>query len=173
MKLQLNEAQMLDLWRRQQGMLPLRDDLDAVRTDGLDFTPRLKAEMDAWYLRLLETAPAGLLAPEDCHELEGEQVAGAMVVELPRDTVRILGVKLSGWKCSASVTDDPCSPLARSQRCALTRACAEAPVAVWDRAAGTLSLYPAVSDDLIVQLDLVVRREGEYSFDRAALFYND
>ena len=160
---------MLELWRRRQGILPLRDDMEAVRTDGLDFTPRLKAEMDAWYLDLLAGAPAELLAPEDCHELGGEGFDGGLEVKLPAGTMRVLAVKLTGWHCAAKVTDDPCSPSARAQRCALTRACVEAPVAVWDREGGTLRLYPAAAGATIERLDLAVRREGAYSFDRAAL----
>ncbi|MBD5251496.1 MAG: hypothetical protein HDR97_01695 [Bacteroides sp.] len=169
MELRLDEAQMLELWRQRQGILPLRDDIEVVRTDGLDFSGRLKAEMDGWYLNLLATAPEELLVAEDCRDVQVNRNGGVMTVSLPEGVMRIVGVRLSCWGRSGVVVDDPDSVLARRQLCGLTRACREAPVAVWDRQAGELRLYPAAEDDRLERLDLVVRREGVYAFDRAAL----
>ena len=169
MKVHYNEAQMLDAWRRLRGMTPLRDDLNAVRTDGIDFSSRLKAEMDAWYAEALEEAPPSLLAPEEGTELPVAVDRGAMRVELPEGTVRVLAVRLSGWNTAVSETVAPGSPAALMQLSEFTRACVDEPVAVFDRAGRSLLLYPAVPGSTLERLSLVVRREGEYSFDRALL----
>ena len=168
MKVKFDETRMLEAWRRRQGILPLRDDMSVVRTDGLDFSDRLRAEMDAWYVRLLEKAPVDFLAPEDCSDLPVTQAGGALCVSVPEGTVRVVAAKLSGWGCSARVVGEG-TPAARMQAHPFTRACREAPVAVFDRATGVLKLFPAAPGDTLQRLDLVVRRQGEYAFDRAAL----
>ena len=169
MKLHYNEAQMLDAWRRLRGMAPLRDDMNPVRTDGIDFSSRLKAEMDAWYAEALEVAPPALLAPEDGTQLEATIVAGGLRVELPEGTVRVIAAQLSGWKVAVCEVVTPDSPRALMQLCELTRACEDEPVAVFDRSGRSLVLYPADARSSLVRLELVVRREGTYSFDRALL----
>ena len=169
MKLHYTEAQMLDEWRRMRGMMPLRDDMDYVRTDGIDFSSRLKAEMDAWYAEVLEEAPPALLAPVDGTGLEVAVDSGGLRVELPEGTVRVLAARLSGWKAMVCDVVAPGSPRALMQLSELTRACVSEPVAVFDRADRSLTLYPATSGSSLVRLDLVIRRDGEYSFDRALL----
>ncbi len=170
MKVHYNEAQMLEAWRRMQGMTPLRDDMNPVRTDGIDFSSRLKAEMDAWYAEALEEAPPAMLAPEDGTGLETGEVSGGLRVSLPEGTVRILAAKLSGWNATVCAVIPPDSPKALMQQCPLTRACPDDPVAVFDRSGGSLMLYPALSGSALTRLDLIVRREGLYTFDRALLY---
>lgn len=162
---------MLRLWRCRQGMMPLRDDTGdgAVRTEGLDFTSRLLAEMDLWYVTQLARAPVELLASDDYHHLTATAGEGGLTVKLPEGTFRVARVRLSGWKGTPALTDDPDSPLARCQRHELTGACAEAPVAVLDRAAGELRLYPGGDGDTLAELRLVVRQPDVYAFDRALL----
>ena len=169
MKLHYDEAQMLEAWRRLRGMNPLRDDMNPVRTDGIDFSSRLKAEMDAWYDEVLREASPSLLAPEDVTMWKAEVASGGLRVTLPEGTVRVIAAKLSHWGCAVSETIIPGSSQALMQECELTRACGSEPVAVFDRAGCSLRLYPADPTSKLERLDVIVRRDGIYSFDRALL----
>lgn len=170
MKHHLTREEFLELWRTLRGFSPLRNDAAVTRSDGIDIDSVLMAEMDAWYGRLLREADESLLAPVDIASevLLQPPVDGCITVSLPPAVVRLLRVKLSGWRCPAAiVTDHECN-MALRQLHPYTRACSDSPVAVLYPGGG-LSLYPAESLDSLETLLCVVDSDGTYSFDNAAL----
>lgn len=174
MKTRYSRRELLALWRSLQGFAPATDNpTGIICTDGLDLESRFAAEIDAWYSRLVHSAPPELLAPE---ELAGSfmlpaPVDGALVLSLPEGVVRVTCVKLSGWSCPARIVTDPHSPEARRQLHPFTRATATSPVAVFT-AWGEVALYPATDFDVLDTLRCVIVRDDEYSFHPSALLHS-
>lgn len=171
MKLKFTRQEFLARWRALRGYAPLRNDVSLTRSDGLDFDGRLEAEMDCWYRRLLLEGDGSLLAPEELARGFALPAPsdGGVTVTLPREVIRVLRVKLSGWRCPATIVTDPESNMALRQLHPYTRACASSPVAVF-YPDGDLALYPAASADMLVTLQCVMCRDDEFAFDSAALF---
>ena len=173
MKIKLSRQEFLSKWRVLRGYAPLRDDVSVTRTDGLDFDTQLECEMDAWYRRLLLEGDEWQLAPE---ELASEMVLpapadGGVTFRLPDGAVRLLRVRLSGWRRAATIVSDPDATLALCQLHRYSRACASNPVAVVSPD-GTLALYPATASDRLVSLQCVMLRDDEFAFDSSALNFN-
>ena len=106
MKLNLNKAEMLAQWMLRRHLEPVRADCRVERSDSVDLERVCAAEMRAWYLELLATAPAALLSPRDvAGEAEAEASADGYSVEvwLPENVVRPLSVRLAGWHRGAVV----------------------------------------------------------------------
>lgn len=168
MKLHLTRTEMLARWRACRGFDPMRSDSVVTRTDGMDFDMLRVSDMNEWYGRLLREAPAHLLAPETLgmDRLVVEDGPGCRMVRLPEGTVRVISVTAGGWEACARLTDDPSGRMARRQRHPYTRACAGAPVAVFDPSGPTLRLYPCPEGD--VEVTVVVERPSLYELDEAA-----
>lgn len=126
--------------------------------------------MDYWYHRLLLEGEESLLAPEELARSVPLQSPsdGCVTLSLPQEVVRVLLVRLSGWRCPATIVADPESNLALHQLHPYTRACAASPVAVV-YPDGRLSLYPATSADTLETLQCAMLRDDEFAFDSAAL----
>lgn len=170
MKKMYSRAEMLAVWRELKGYAPVRADIDVSQRDGIDWDLGLGAEIDAWYGALARTAPVWMLWPED---LAGRYVLplpedGGITLSLPAEVVRVTCVRLSTWRCAATVVCGDGSREALCQSHRYTRACIDRPVAVW-HADGTLSLYPASGLDALERLECVTVRDGEYRLDTAAL----
>lgn len=100
MKKLLTKAAMLDLWRLLRADEPLRLDCTLTRTDGVDRDAMFEAEMRAWYLRLLDTAPAEFLAPVNTAvkaEVSESASTGLTIVTAPEESRRVLALKFDGW----------------------------------------------------------------------------
>ena len=168
MKIRLSQPQMLSLWRLHRLLEPIRHDAEVTRADGVDLDAILTAEMDQWKIELLLRASQELLVS---HDITGEITIssyddGCAFISLPPEVVRVLSVRLSGWKSSAiPISAD--TPVAMRQRLPYTRADASSPVAVLS--GDGLCLYPASSDSTVTELKCVIYREGEYEFMREAL----
>ena len=170
MKLHLTREEFLALWRTHSGYTPsVCGDACVQRSDGMDLDSILMAEMEEWYRKLLLEADESLLAPEDiaADTAMPAPSGGSVTIHLPPGVLRVLCVRLSGWSRPACIVTDPDSPTAVSQLHPYTRACADSPVAVL-HTDGSLSLYPAASGDRLSALVCAIRRDGIYSFDRAA-----
>ena len=106
---------MLKLWRKAAGLEPSRVDCTMERVDGIDADAVIEPRMRAWYLRLLDTAPPGLLPAQDAsrsiHIDDCQWHAGAAGL-LPDAVRRLLEVHLTGWKCHAV----PCTPEEQPRR---------------------------------------------------------
>lgn len=168
--MKFTREEFLDYWRMMRGFAPLRNDAVVTRTDGIDFDPMLEAEMDAWYRQLVRDGdPASLVA----EELAGDIVLpapadGCVTVSLPPGALRVLYVRLSGWRCPAAVVTDPDSAVALRQLHPYTRAGADRPVAVL-YPDGRLALYPASGSDTLESLECAMLCDDEFVFDSSAL----
>lgn len=174
MTLELSKAEMLAQWMLRRHLEPVRTDCLVERDDAVDLEAVCAMEMRAWYLELLATAPAELLAPTDvAAECDCEASADGYSVDvwLPESVVRPLSARLAGWGRSAAVVgpDDP------SARLCATRFGAGGvaePVAVAE-AGGRLRLYsrPSTRRAPVVESLLAAVDTGpeRYRFDERAL----
>lgn len=163
-----SRSEFLARWRALRGYAPLRNNTQVA--DNPDLSLKLGAEMDEWYTRLLLDGDPSMLEPE---QLAGETLLPppedeCITLTLPPGTMRVLSVRLSGWRVPARVITAPACAVARRQEHPYTRACASSPVAVFTPD-GVLRLYPASPLDTLESLVCVIRREGEYSMHPAAL----
>lgn len=99
MKQTLTRQEMLEVWRNLRTGEPMRLDCTVTRTDGTDNEDALAAEMRAWYLDLLDSAPEPMLAPVDTAATATVATghAGVTTVTATADTRRILRVRFAGW----------------------------------------------------------------------------
>lgn len=170
MKLKFTRGEFLAQWRMMRGFAPLRNDAAVTRTDGIDLDSLLEAEMDAWYRRLIRDGDGDTLVAE---ELAGDIILpepseGCVTVSLPPEVARVLTVRLSGWRCPATVVTDPESATALRQLHPYTRAGADSPVAV-SYPDSRLALYPATAFDTLDTLQCVMLRDDEFVMDSSAL----
>ncbi|MCM1137769.1 MAG: hypothetical protein NC221_03540 [Duncaniella sp.] len=168
MKMLLTQSQMLTLWRQHRLLEPIRNDASVTHYDGIDLEAILLPEMELWYDKLLRDAPVELLVT---HDISGKIVPkadedGSLSVTLPDNVVRVINVKMSDWrKGTAPVMPDSIEALRQAHP--FTRATIYDPIAIL--ADGILRLYPAKVSDTLLQLDCIMRNEGEYEFMRQAL----
>ena len=129
-------------------------------------------EMRQWYLDLLATAPAEMLAVTDLTLSATVKRApeGRLFIDLPAPAVRVVRVRVAGWQRDAEITIDPHSPLARRQANRYSRGGVENPVAVLS--GRRLELFSAESSKAIpgVEALWVINDTGpdSYSFDERA-----
>lgn len=168
MKMHLTQSQMLTLWRQHRLLEPIRNDATVTRDDGIDLDAVLLPEMELWYDNLLRNSPLELLVT---HEISGSVVPkacddGSVSVLLPENVVRVVNVRMSGWRYGVTpVHPDSIEAVRQTHR--FTRATTSYPVAVQED--DELRLYPAKGTDTLVELTCIVRNEGEYEFMRQAL----
>lgn len=104
------EQELIDYGRRLLGFGHVRSDCNLSQSDGVDVDALIAASIRQWYLELLRRGPRELL--------EGAKVkitastplggAGGARLEVPRECLRVLSVRLSGWHHAVE-------PLASSQ----------------------------------------------------------
>lgn len=170
MKITYTSQQMLEEWKLRRAIGPLRADCTVTRSDGIDLDALLTAEMRGWYLRLLDTAPAEMLAPEDISARVSVTVGpgeDSLTVTLPPECRRVLWVRLKEW--AEAATPQPADTL-RSRRAAnpYTRPDRHRPE-VTVTGPATLTLLPATS--AIPQCIMAVMDHGDdtYTLDQRAL----
>ena len=137
MKVRLTKDEMLKRRRIADGLEPLRSDCSIARTDGIDVDAMLLQDLRERYLRLLDTAPRELLAPEnlagetDSHKVDASGVQAALI-DVPPSVRRVLGVKMRGWCRAVSVLpSSEMEAVVRRQQNPYTAATAWHPVAVF------------------------------------------
>lgn len=128
----LTREEMLRRRRIAAGLEPFRTDCTVERTDGIDIDAILAQDMRQAYLRLLDTAPAHLVAVNAvAATTESLPSTGkGTLIKLPQTCRRVFTVRLSGWEVAAHVA--PASEALRiiaQQLNPYTRATAAAPVA--------------------------------------------
>ncbi len=174
MKLNLGKEEMLARWMWRRYLEPVRTDCRVERDDAVDLRAICAAEMRGWYLELLATAPAELLAPRDvAGECEWEAAADGYSVEvwLPAAVARPLSARLAGWERSAAIVgpEDPSARLCASR---FGAGGIVEPVAVMEPG-GRVRLYsrPSTRRDPVVESLMAVVDTGPelYSFDERAL----
>lgn len=170
MKITYTSQQMLEEWKLRRAIGPLRADCTVTRSDGIDLDALLTAEMRGWYLRLLDTAPAEMLAPEDISARVSVAVGpddDSLTVTLPPECRRVLWVRLKEW--TEAATPQPTDSY-KNRRAAnpYTRPDRHCPT-VTATGSGTLTLRPATS--AIPQCIMAVMDHGDdsYTIDQRAL----
>ncbi|MDE5942562.1 MAG: hypothetical protein K2H14_10690 [Muribaculaceae bacterium] len=172
MKVTYTKERMREEWKKRRWLEPLRADCRIRRSDGIDLDAYAETEMRQWYLELLATAPAGLLAPTDLTltSTVKRTASGTAYVELPDTVVRVVSVRLAGWQRDAMIASGPHDPLAMRQANRFARGGVEHPVAVVN--GHRLELYSAANPDSTPMLEslLVITDTGSetYKFDERA-----
>ena len=160
--------EMLHRWRLVRHREPLRHDV-TVTYDGVDDTPLIEARFDAWWLKLLDTAPLSLFEHVDVLQYAASSIdADNDCVELTFEPTspfrRLARIKVKGWERPALLVE-PGTPMARRQHNPYTRATAGWPVAVavtryrWN-------LYPATSTVIAEATGIL---ENNYNCDDSCL----
>ncbi len=173
MKLSLTRSEMLERRRLVGGLEPLRTDCSVSHADGIDIDALLEIQLREWYVALLDTAPVGMLAPEDiagqCSiEIGSGPWEGGAMITVPDSCRRPLSVFLQGWMVPAAIqrTDQTDTVLCR-QLNPYTAADETKPVAIVLHD-GRIAAWPY--GRRIGQLTAILDKgPGIYSFDEAAL----
>ncbi|MDE6490780.1 MAG: hypothetical protein K2L49_06440 [Muribaculaceae bacterium] len=169
MKITYTSQQMLEEWKLRRAIGPMRADCTVTRSDGIDLDALLTAEMRGWYLRLLDTAPPEMLAPEDISalvEITIDSTTGALIVILPPQCRRVIEVKLKGWTTPAAPRQ-PDRYLSRLTANPFTSPDIHRPVAIAGyRSLTLLPLTSALPESLIAVMD---HGDDIYTFDQRAL----
>jgi hypothetical protein len=165
------KQQMLAQWKLRRLLEPLRSDCRITRSDGVDLDAYATRKMRLWYLDLLANAPVEMLATTDISANVTVKSAadGTLTLDLPDTVMRVVRVRLEGWKCDATLTPAG-STLALRQRNRFACGGVEHPVAVVSR--HHLELYSAANTLVVPAVELlkVVVDPGEevYRFDERA-----
>ncbi|MGN1246451.1 MAG: hypothetical protein ACI4UN_07430 [Muribaculaceae bacterium] len=173
MMMNLSELEMLDLWKLHHGYTMPRRDCAVEREDDAYLDALLLDEMRAWYANLLMTAPPELLPQEDVRaDCSATYSAdGGVKLELPARCVRVLAVRMNGWKRDATTVHEAGSAADMRQSVEWLRGTTEHPVAIADRG-GTLRLYsvPKATKPAVEKVQCVVRPDdGSYRFAQSLL----
>lgn len=108
------ESEMLELWRLIRAAEPLRLDCTVTRTDGIDSDAIFRAEMRAWYLRLLDGAPPEMLQPVDMAAAAEVSSPGSLtLIKAPAGVRRVLSLRFSDM--AAPIVPDAAPRLVRSR----------------------------------------------------------
>ena len=167
MMMKLSEQEMLDLWKLRCGYVTPRRDCYLERDDDVELDTELLHRIRAWYADLLMNAPADMLPVEDvaadCNV--GAGFDGAVLLRLPDRCVRVLAVRLNGWKRDAAVMHPAGSAADLRQGVEWLRGTPDYPVAIAD--SDGLRLYPAPdggSVEVAKALCVVRPADGSYQF---------
>lgn len=152
--------------------------------EGYNVDGRLAAQLRAWYLQLLDTAPVELLAPDNIAamttvtsgQVESLAEVPPTVLRLPAICRRVFAVQLRGWHHAVAVQpSDRYDEIFACQQNPFTAATVERPVAVALPSA-TAGQTPAIAvwpAGVLSQVSLVtaVTDQGDdiYAFDERAL----
>lgn len=106
-------SEMLRLWRVAAGLEPLRADCTVEIVEGIDTDAMILNRMRAWYLKLLDTAPAQLLPVADiAPDLHlAHAPGGAATATMPARARRIIDIRLSSWMQPAEPHTDTAAVL--------------------------------------------------------------
>lgn len=151
MKLHLSKNEILRRRRTAAGLEPLRTDSTMTDLVGIDIDTALVGKLRSRYLKLLDTAPAALLAPSDISSevsLEPIPLGGARLV-LPEKCRRVLWVSLEGWKRAVAVLSDNDTAASAAQTNPATAATAVYPAAA-ALADGSVCVWPATGRPMLV-----------------------
>lgn len=172
MKITLDTSQMLERWRLARGLVPLRGDCAITRHDGVDADSLLIADMRRWYLDLLDTAPVGLLAPEDISDDVSVNVGddGVASLSLPENCRRVIEIRLTQWMQPAIIVSDHDARLAQLQSSPYSHGGCYRPVAVADgRRLRLYSVDPEKEVSVASCIAVVEPADGTFKLDERAL----
>lgn len=171
MMVRLSRDEMLREWKRRKGMVPVgTSTMQVARRDSDTVDDMLLAEIDDWYAHLLATEPVFFLPQRNfADEAKVTDMGdGCVEVELPAECVRVVSVKMSGWKRDARIVKDCDCARARMQanRYVSGKCCDPVAVVCGRR----LRLYSRCGDGGLVDLTCVAApADGSYELERGAL----
>ncbi len=172
MMFNLDEEEMLELWKTRLRLLPARRDCTIERDDGIDIDQVLLLDIKEWYAWLLWHGDASLLPVEDLSGDVSPQIddEGVVTVPLPSQCVRPVEWRLDGWRCGVTQFHLAGSYEALCQRNIYLRGDTYSPVAVLhDDRMMLYSLSPGDVPSLAVARCVVRPVDGSYRFAQAAL----
>ena len=168
----LDEGEMLELWKKRLRLLPVRRDCSIERDDGIDVDEVLLLDIREWYAQLLATGKVAWLPVDDLHsevscDVDDEGVVTAM---LPPSCVRPVEWRLKGWECSVVQFFQPGSLKAMCQRNVYLRGDVCSPVAVLhDDRLMLYSVEPGEAAEVVKARCVVRPADGSYRFSEAAM----
>ena len=168
--LNLNESEMLDLWKQVMHLDTPRRDCTVEWDDGIDLDALLLTHIKQRYAQLLNTAPAQLLPIEDLASEVELSVDGNMVVApAPQRCVRPVEWRLAEWKRSVTEFLDPCSHEAMLQLNEWSRGGVYNP-AIIDYGFQLLMMSSASGEPQLAMARCVARpADGSYQFHASML----
>lgn len=166
----LNENEMLALWKQVMRLDTPRRDCTVEWDDGIDLDALLLTKIKQWYAHLLNTAPAHLLPIEDvAAQVSLTTSRGVVIATPPHHCVRPVEWKLAEWQRSVTEFLDPCSHEAMLQLNEWTRGGACNP-AIIDYGFQLLMMTTSGSSPQLELARCVVRpADGTYQFHSSLL----
>lgn len=172
MMVRLSKEEMLREWKARRGMTPVSTStLQVTRRESETVDEMVQREIDDWYAHLLATADPMFLPQRDFSAVTEPRDAGDgnVEIELPEECVRLLSVRMSGWRRPARIVDDADGALARMQSSRYVSGKSCNPVAV--RCGRCLTLYSKCGEGKVTELLCVAApADGSYEFERGELF---
>lgn len=101
MMVRLSKEEMLREWKARRGMTPVSTStLQVTRRESETVDEMVQREIDDWYAHLLATADPMFLPQRDFSAVTEPRDAGDgnVEIELPEECVRLLSVRMSGWR---------------------------------------------------------------------------
>lgn len=106
----LNETEMLALWKQVMNLETPRRDCNVEWDDGIDLDALLLTHIKQWYAHQLNNAPVALLPVEDVvAQVSLNVLNGVVAATVPDHCVRPVEWKLAEWQRSVTEFLDPCS----------------------------------------------------------------
>ena len=107
----LNESEMLALWKQLMHLDTPRRDCAVEWDDGVDIDALLTTHIKQWYAQLLNTAPCHLLPVQDVKSdvLLQACIDGTVEATPPQYCVRPVEWRLNGWERSVTTFLEPSS----------------------------------------------------------------
>lgn len=181
MKVTYSKAEMLERCRLVGGFEPLRADCRVEYTDGIDLDTVLLHRLRSCYLTLLDSEEGVGACAENVGAMvsvsDAEVSGGGVVLTMPSNCRRVLGVRLRGWERGAAVqAASVAGRVMQRQLNRYTRATARHPEAVLSGegiAGGVASVicWPAPSGRVQVSSVQAITDPGEdyYTLDESAV----
>ena len=164
--LNLNESEMLALWKQISRLDTPRRDCNVEWDDGIDLDALLTTHIKQWYAHQLNTAPAHLLPIEDVKDqiLLSCDNDGVVIAATPDHCVRPVEWKLTEWERSVTEFLDPCSHEAMVQLTPWTRGGVSKPAIIDYGFQMLLLSAPSGNPSLALARCVVRPADGTYSF---------
>lgn len=158
---------MLRQWKLRKGMLPASTStMTMSRRDSSNVDEMLYAEIDDRYAHYLATAPDDKVPQRNLAHAVTLTVNNdaSADIELPAECVRVISVRLSGWRRPARIIKSD-SPLARLQTCSYVCGKTCGPIAV--QRGTILTLYSRQPANAILThlICVAAPADGSYEFD--------
>lgn len=171
MMIKLSKEEMLKEWKLRKGMIPFSTSiLQITRADSGSIDEMLQSEIDDWYADLLsreapELLPQRNFASEVAIIDNGDL---SIDIELPDDAVRVVSIRMSGWKRPARIIENSDSALARMQTSRYVSGKTSDPIAV--KRGRRLTLYGKSDAGKLIELICVAPpSDGSYEMARQLL----